>query len=150
MEFLAQWAKSLPRCRGLGWLFQVILLGHLIGQYHDNIPRVLDRAQNGSHLQRWGENEHGPSLSRPRYHGPICLSLLASLDYSRGLARAHERIAMEDIGYGQQHRNIRRHYFSQQRWFPALILLGTSWNCLTRFDSLVRSQASMAHFLGPY
>jgi len=57
---------------------------------------------------------------------------------------------MKDIVYEQQHRNIRLYYFSQQRRFPALILLGTSWNCLTRFDSLMRSQASMAHFLGLY
>jgi len=72
------------------------------------------------------------------------------MDYSRDLVRAHERTAMKDIVYEQQHRNIRRYYFSQQRRFPALILLGTSWNCLTRFDSLMRSQASMAHFLGLY
>jgi hypothetical protein len=72
------------------------------------------------------------------------------MNYSRNLVRAHERTAMKDIVYEQQHRNIRRHYFSQQRRFPTLILLGTSWNCLTRFDSLVRSQAFMTHFLGLY
>jgi len=150
MKFLAQWAKSLSRCRDLKWLSQVILLDHLIEQYHDNISRVLDRAQNESHLQRWEENEHEFFLSRLRYHESICLSLLTSLNYSRDLAWAHERIVMKDIDYEQQHRNIHRHYFSQQRWFSTLILLDISWNCLTRFDSLMRSQAFMTHFLDLY
>ena len=42
---------------------------------------------------------------------------LASLPAIRSSKAAdkEQRIAMENIGYGQQYRNIRRHYFSQQR-----------------------------------